>query len=105
MRQSEYIDLVKDSNGLSNYTEVAKLLDVSRSAIAQFRKESISFSPELAMKIAKLTGVSKAKIAIDLLAIKAKDKSTRQFWSTAAGVTLAVIVPVLAEISRVCILC
>ena len=91
MYQSDYIELVREKEGITTDTATAKLLGVSRQAIAQYKNNEIQFSPEIALKIAKILKIEPWRIAADMFAARSTNKKTKKEWMKYGGIMLLVL--------------
>jgi transcriptional regulator with XRE-family HTH domain len=85
MKASEWIDRVKSAKGLPSDYAVAKLLNVHRNTISNYRQHTPTLDEEMAVKVANALGINPAGVLIDQVAERTKDAITRSTLSRVAG--------------------
>ena len=80
MTQAEYLDLIKEKQGLTQDNHLAKILKVSTPTITNWRKGNRQFGPETAMRVAEILGINPARIAADMYAQRTSNQKLKKKW-------------------------
>jgi len=121
MKTTDYLDTLKARHHLPSDYALAKMLDITRSAVSKYRNNKANFDDTTALKVASLLKLDPMIVISDMNVERSKTPEARAVWqdlhkrltSTAAALLLAFVVvlgaipsPVFAAtLSRHCILC
>lgn len=78
---TQYVEKAKETQGLKTTNQLASILKINSSAIANFTSERSYPSQETVLKLAKLAGIKPEKALIDFNLWKTKDKpDAHRIW-------------------------
>ena len=79
-----YINEIKRVQGVKSDYAVAKLLNVRRQAMTEYKNGRATFDSDMALKVAKLTGRDAAEILPNMKAQKTKCPLIKEQWLAVA---------------------
>lgn len=91
MKAFEWIDRVKKERGIDSDYAAAKLLGIGKQTISTYRAKGSTLDENASISVAKLLGIPPAGVVLDQAAERTKTPEIRA--------------ALLAEASRICILC
>jgi Bacteriophage CI repressor helix-turn-helix domain. len=89
MNQAEILDRAKAALGTDSDSALAKKLKVDHTSISKIRMGRNNIGPELALKIAEISGIPAEKIAAAAYAARSKTQDAKRKWERMA--TLCVV--------------
>lgn len=84
MDTNDYLNLIKERNGWSDY-RIAKELGISRGTVSNYRIKEQHFRDDIAIKVAELLGFRRQKVLADIHAARSKDPSVKKVWERIAA--------------------
>lgn len=80
MKAHEWIDRLKVAKGLPSDYAAAKVLDVTRAAISNYRSRSSTLDDETAYKLANAMEINPLLVLADQVAERVKDDTVQSVW-------------------------
>lgn len=80
MRTPEYLDLLREKLHLPSDYALQKPLNVSKSAVSNYRNGRDFFSDAIAVRVAELAGIEPWKVLLDSHIERSKTPETKAAW-------------------------
>lgn len=88
-----YLDAIRAKCKLSNDSDVARALGVSRQAVSTYRRGHASFEDAVATRAAALLEIHPGTVLLDMHAERSRDPDLKNLWSDIGAAFLSMSLP------------
>lgn len=106
MKTTQYLDALRSKLGLQSDYALAPVLGLTRAAVSVYRTKGVTFSDDVAIRVAQLLELPEGKVLADMKTEQAKSEVARKAWKrvadamTAVLLTMAIAVPLMLIADR-----